>query len=191
MSAACHFLRQSLHKNAVTAKVEWRIKRRDHAESQRPGHRSQFMNLDLSVARSPRGSTDSHDLSFTSMACKATRRARSGNRASESLRINSLFEPSQRPDRAIVEKREQLHHVDATDVFDVIDPEFGIEDAGPAHAARAAEAFRRGIVCRDLKSETELVLAGAERERLRPLRVGIRLQVEDDRADRVLGHQLY
>ena len=50
--------------------------------------------------------TDSHDLSFTSMACKATRRARSGNRASESLRINSLFEPSQRPDRAIVVKRQ-------------------------------------------------------------------------------------
>src|SRR4029078_11207646 len=71
MSAACHFLRQSLHKNAVTAKVEWRIKRRDHAESQRPGHRSQFMNLDISVARSHTGMTDSHDLSFPALSLTA------------------------------------------------------------------------------------------------------------------------
>src|SRR5215831_7927016 len=94
--------------------------------------------------------------------------------------VHSLFKSSQRSDRASVVKREQLHHVDTADMFDGIHPKLGVEDAGPTHTARAAEPSRRGIVCRDLKPETELVLARAERERLRPLLVGVRLKLEDD-----------
>src|SRR5262245_48291201 len=87
------------------------------------------------------------------------------------LPVHRFFESTQRADRAVVVERQQLHHVDAADLFHRIDPELGVEDAGPAHAPRAAEAFGPGIVGRELKAETELVLAGAERERFRALLV--------------------
>src|SRR5205823_2042267 len=47
------------------------------------------------------------------------------------------------------------------------------------------------VVRRELKSEAELVLAGAERERLRPLLVGVRLPLDEDRSDVVLAHHLH
>src|SRR5215467_14049247 len=94
--------------------------------------------------------------------------------------IHRLFEATQGTDCSIVVERQQLHHVYSADVFNRIHPELRVEDAGPAHAARAAETFHRRVIRRDLKSQTELVLAGAERERFRALLVRIGLGLNKD-----------
>jgi hypothetical protein len=76
--------------------------------------------------------------------------------------VHQPFEVTQRPDCPLVVERQQLHHLHGGDVPLRVDPELGVEDAGPAETARAAQsaaAFARG---RDLEAEPELVPAGAE-----------------------------
>ena len=94
--------------------------------------------------------------------------------------VHRLFEATQSTDCSIVVERQQLHHVNSADVFNRIHPELRVEDAGPAHAASAAKTFHRRVVRRDLKSETELILAGTERERFRALLVRIWLGLNKD-----------
>src|SRR5262249_41476301 len=94
--------------------------------------------------------------------------------------VYRLFEATQSTDCSIVVERQQLHHVNSADVFNRIHPELRVEDAGPAHAARAAEAFHRRVIRRDLKSQTELILASAEGERFRALLVRIGLGLNKD-----------
>jgi len=53
--------------------------------------------------------------------------------------VHQLLEVAKRPNGALVVEGKQLHHLDATDVLHRIDPELSVEDAGPAHAAWAAE----------------------------------------------------
>src|SRR5688572_11713263 len=120
----------------------------------------------------------------------ATQRAANVDPALFELSVCRLFESPQRADGAVVVERQQLHHVHGADLLDRIDPELGVEDAGPAHASRAAEALRCRIVRRDLKPEPELVLAGPERKRLGALLVRVGLQLDEDRAHRVLPHLL-
>src|SRR5271168_1278887 len=79
--------------------------------------------------------------------------------------VNQFLEAAEGPDSAVVVERQHLHHLHAADVFDRVDPELGVEDAGPAHAARAAELGILRIVRRDLKTEAEFIVSGAERER--------------------------
>src|ERR1700722_20092503 len=54
--------------------------------------------------------------------------------------INQFLEIAQRTDGAIVVEGKQLHHLDAADVLYRINPELGVVDARPTHAAGAAEA---------------------------------------------------
>ena len=49
--------------------------------------------------------------------------------------------------------------------FHGIDPELGVVNASPAHAARAAELRVLRVVGRDLKTEAEFIVAGAKRKR--------------------------
>src|ERR1700681_359749 len=105
--------------------------------------------------------------------------------------IDELFEVPQRTNGAVVVKRKDLHHLDAADVPDGIDPEFGVEDAGPAHAAWTPE-FRVALVFRgDLETEPELVVAGAERKRPGPQRIGVWLLLDENRADLILAHRAH
>ena len=58
--------------------------------------------------------------------------------------VHRLFEATQSTDCSIVVERQQLHHMYSDDVFNRIPPELRVEDAGPAHAAGAAEISKRG-----------------------------------------------
>ena len=80
--------------------------------------------------------------------------------------VHERFEIAQRSDGAVIVERQYLHHLNAADVLHGIDPELGVVNAGPAHAARAAELCVLWVAGRDLKTEAELVVAGAERKRL-------------------------
>src|ERR1051326_1496891 len=71
--------------------------------------------------------------------------------------VDRFLESSQSSDRAVVVKRQQLHHVDAADVLYGIDPEFRVEDTGPTQTARTPERLHRRVVRRDLKTQAEFV----------------------------------
>src|SRR5438876_9264877 len=78
--------------------------------------------------------------------------------------VNCLLKPAKRSDRAVVVERQQLHHLHGADMFYRVHPELRVENTRPAHAAGAAEALRRRIGGRNLKSQAELVFARSERK---------------------------
>src|SRR5262245_15213233 len=102
--------------------------------------------------------------------------------------IDEFLEIAQRSNCAVVVKREELHHHDATDVACRIDPELSIENAGPAQAPRAPELLVLFVLRRDLKTESEFVVAGAQRKRLGSEWVGSGLLLDEDRSDVVFAH---
>ncbi len=95
-------------------------------------------------------------------ACERRGRGRLANRRAP---VDAAFEALQRLDRGGVVERQVLHQQHAADAARGVDPELGVEDSGPAHAARRARE-RVAVRARDLEAEAELVAAGAERKRL-------------------------
>jgi len=83
------------------------------------------------------------------------------------------------------------NHHDAADVLHGIDPELGVVNTSPAHAARAAKPCGLRVAGCDLKTEAEFIVAGAERKRFGERSVGGRLQLHEDGTDVVLAHHLY
>ena len=105
--------------------------------------------------------------------------------------VHRLLEIAQRSDGAVVVERQHLHHHDDADVLHRIDPELGVVDACPAHTARAAELCVLRVVGRDLKTETEFIVAGSEGKWLGERLVGGGLQFHEDGSDVVFAHHLY
>src|SRR5688572_736417 len=102
--------------------------------------------------------------------------------------VDAPLEALQRLDRGRVVERQILHQEHAADAARGIDPELGVEDPGPAHAAgRAREPI--GVRPRDLKAQSELVAAGAEREGRAERRQRRGLLLDENGADVVLAHQ--
>jgi hypothetical protein len=73
--------------------------------------------------------------------------------------VHRLLEVTKRSDSAFVVERQNLHHQDDTDVAHGIDPELGVVNTSPAHAAHAAELCILRVAGRDLKTEAELIIA--------------------------------
>src|SRR5580700_11413247 len=86
--------------------------------------------------------------------------------------VHQLLEVTQRSNCTLIVKRQHLHHHNDADIPLRIDPELGVVNTGPAHAAHAAELCILRVAGRDLKTEAELIVAGAQRKRLTERSVG-------------------
>jgi len=105
--------------------------------------------------------------------------------------VHQLLEVAQRSNGTLIVKRQHLHHHNDADMSLGIDPELGVVNTSPAHAAHAAELCILRVAGRDLKTEAELIVAGAQRKRFAERLVGGLLQLHEDRSDVVLAHHLY
>src|SRR5690606_38891895 len=86
----------------------------------------------------------------------------SSENLSETL-IHQLLESDESGYRLLVVERQVLHQQHRADAGCGVDPKLGVEDAGPAQAARRA-LVRIRVLAGDLKAEPETVASGAERE---------------------------